>query len=156
MRALRHSKPRNIRGKTDMAYEYTVNEFCRAALSQMVEQGKHDIVFDDERTAVALNRLVSRVWDEAKRLYQEGDREKVATLTEWLDAIAPNPNTGSFDGFWQALRSLQPLDLGVKNPRYIRLDATLDPAYRRATLDSVPAEWKGLVQEAGFLLKQAA
>src|SRR6266702_8952033 len=104
----------------------SANDFCKYVLFQMAEDhGKQDILFDDERTDEALGNVVRLLWREAKDLYAGGDREKAATLAEWLDAIAPNPNTGAFDGFWQTIRSLQPLDLGIKNPRYVRLDATM-------------------------------
>ncbi len=137
--------------------EFTVNDFCRALVSTLVEKyEKHDIHFDDERTAKALGSVIEAVWNEAKRSWDAGDCDRAAVLANWLDSIAPNPNTGAFDGFWQAFRNLQPLDLGVKNPRYIRLDATLDHSYRKATLETIPTEWLGLVEESGDLLKQAA
>lgn len=137
--------------------QFTVDEFCRAVLSEMVEEhGKQELHFDDERTSAALRAVVRRVWEAAKGAYEAGNEDRAAVLVEWLDSIAPNPNTGSFDGFWQTFRGLQPLDLGVKNPRYVRLDATLDHGYRKATLEAVPNEWKSLVAESGALLKQAA
>jgi hypothetical protein len=137
--------------------EYTVEEFCRAVLSEMVEaHGKQDLHFDDERTSAALRAVISKVWDAAKVAYESKQEDRAAVLVEWLDAISPNPNTGSFDGFWQTLRALQPLDLGIKNPRYVRVDATLDHLYRRATLEAVPDEWRELVRESGALLRQAA
>lgn len=137
--------------------EFTVNDFCRALVSDVVEtHGKYDIHFDDERTAKALESVIEAVWVEAKTSWDKGESDRAGVLASWLDNIAPNPNTGAFDGFWQAFRNLQPLDLGVKNPRYIRLDATLNHSYRRATLENVPVEWKDLVAKSGSLLKQAA
>lgn len=136
---------------------YTVEEFCRAVLSEMVEEhGKHELYFDDERTSAALRAIVSKVWETAKRAYEAHQEDRAEVLLEWLDAISPNPNTGSFDGFWQTMRALQPLDLGVKNPRYVRVDTTLDHGYRRSTLEAVPPEWMALVKESGALLRQAA
>jgi len=137
--------------------QFTVNEYCRALWSEVVERhGKHEIHFDDERTSRALTAVVESLWSKARQLFDQGNIEQAAVLAEWLDSIAPNPNTGSFDGFWQAFRSLQPLELGVKNPRYVRLDATLDHEYRQRTLAEVPAEWKDIVRETGELLNHAA
>lgn len=137
--------------------DFSANDFCRALLSSMVEDyGKHDIHFDDERTARALTLVVDKVWDEAKKSSDAGNRERAVTLASWLNVISPNPNTGAFDGFWQTVRSLQPLNVGVKNPRYISLDTNRDRAYHRRTLESVPDEWRQLVHESGSLLEHAA
>lgn len=136
---------------------FTVNDYCKALLSTMVEDlGKHDLHLDDDRTTKVLTSVVDRVWEEAKKSKEAGNRQRAVTLAGWLNVLAPNPNTGAFDGFWQTLRSLQPLNLGVKNPQYIRLDANRDHAYHERTLQSVPLEWKQFVQESGSLFRHAA
>ncbi len=125
----------------------TVDDFCKDIAHRLLAGGRTRLPFDSPDIAVAMSEVAEDVLKAAHKAFAAGEEFLGNDLLTILDDLAPSPSTGAFDGFWSALRSLQPGRAGVENPLYPELKfktvgagSEQDPA--------APAIWRELVESS--------
>jgi hypothetical protein len=135
---------------------FTVESYLKALLCEAVVAKRHTLYLNDSSLTSAFAAIIKELHAYAKRAYDSGNEELCHEILRVLDALSPNPNTGSFDGFYTRLRNLQPGLAGIGNPALQRMDLRASEAHSRQSLDDIPEEWKKIVQDSARHLVEVA
>lgn len=142
----------------DMGVTHTmsvsVRVFCEELVARLVSAGRGRLPFDNPDMAAAMADITTEVLTHARLAFSRGFEDLGDDLLTILDEIAPNPNTGAFDGFWSALRDLQPSHAGVLNPNLDGLRLKNKLSEDTGTLEVGPNEiWSALMDKAATHIK---
>ncbi len=141
---------------TNPAQRFTVGRYCEALICALLVRRKSHLRFDDAKTTRALGDLIDQLRAEAREAERVGDAGLTYDLFVLLNQISPNPNTGAYDGFWSALRDLQPAYAEVRNPYYLALEFKGTPSIAETAVKELPERWKKIVTQSAEMLSKAA
>jgi hypothetical protein len=141
---------------TDPAKRFTVGQYCEALICALLVRKKSHLRFDDAETTHALGNLIAKLRADAKEAERAGDTGLTYDLFVLLNQISPNPNTGAYDGFWSALRDLQPAYAEVRNPYYLALEFKGTPSIAETAVKELPERWRKIVTQSAEMLSKAA
>src|SRR5882724_10605524 len=122
---------------TNPAQRFTVGRYCEALICALLVLRK------------------SQLRAEAREAERVGDTGLTYDLFVLLNQISPNPNTGAYDGFWSALRDLQPAYAEVRNPYYLALEFKGAPSIAETAVKELPERWKKIVTKSAEMLSEA-
>ena len=138
-----------------MLNRISISQFLEGLISALLLENVKQLSFDDVETNRRMSSLIDSLSDAAKHAYQLGDQQLAYDLFMVLDRISPNPNTGAFDGFWSALRELQPAHAAIHNPLYVALDLKGTNTMASQTIESLPPPWKQIIQKSARSMAHA-
>jgi len=115
-----------------------LEDFCRALVAALVEQGDRNLTIGDSKIESALPGVLRLLWEEADKQYAAQSRETSYQLMKIIEDLSPDPNTGVFDGFWSAVSKLQPFVLSIANPMFREAEVNLSREDATASLAKLP------------------
>lgn len=139
----------------DYGMRVTVDQFCKALVEQLLAFHTTQLRFDSPDINRAFREILEILDEEARKAVSTGDDSIGRELLELLNRLSPDPGTGSFDGFWAALRELQPAYAEVRNPLYRALELKGSSTTARQLPDMTP-EWQSIVSRSAAKLGQLA
>lgn len=83
-----------------------------------------------------------------------GDRQAIRELARIANALRPS-NSGAYDGFEAALRSIQLTLAECPNPFYEHITFPIPEDYAKATLDGLAEPYRHVVTEAAKAFESA-
>lgn len=138
-----------------MPNRISISQFLEGLISALLLEDVKQLSFDDVETNRRMSSLIESLSDAAKQAYQQHDHQLAYDLFMVLDRISPNPNTGAFDGFWFALRELQPAHAAVHNPLYVAIDLKGTNTMASQTIESLPQPWRQIIQRSAQSMAHA-
>jgi hypothetical protein len=141
------TEPRTaVSGRSAIALD--LQRFAKAFVAELVS---HDLVAVRPKSPTDRRGFASvvRLLDQMVRELQErnGDKGEIRQLIRIVNELRPS-NTGGFEGFEAALRSLQLTFSSCPNPFYEEIAFNVPKTYARATVDELPEFGKKLVNAA--------